>query len=310
MTKRLTLNAEKRKSIESVFQSHWTNNNKFMSGLQEAKEKYNQMRVKMLSLVSNVVRHHQPQQDVDTIRAMTNKYGDSGGQLYHDNCFNFETDIINDQGVRDKDTVRVDFSLDDNHGFARAYYRDELIKANCDPDFQVRWNEDNKRNPKYYDEENKCDTWLGFRNSSNEDKSIMKPKAEWERDKIWVIGTSYCHTRQFKVDNSTFEVFKMFNKVIGKVATQHEQLFNQVEEKMKKLRLGLKSYRYFDQAKQLADKLGIPLNESILNESSSMALSVYSPENLASLLEDKVQPTREEKIAMAKQYLAQQNSLN
>ena len=51
------------------------------------------MRVKMLSLVSNVVRQHQPQQDVDTIRAMSNKYGDSGGQLYHDNCFNFETDI-------------------------------------------------------------------------------------------------------------------------------------------------------------------------------------------------------------------------
>ena len=102
----------------------------------------------------------------------------------------------------------------------------------------------------------------------------------------------------------------MFNKVIGKVAVQHQQLFETVEEKMKKLRLGLKSYRFFDQAKQLADKLGIPLNESILNESSSMALSVYSPENLASLLEDKVQPTREEKIAMAKQYLAQQNSLN
>ena len=310
MTKRLTLNAEKRKAIENVFQSHWTDNNKFMSGLQEAKEKYNSMRVKMLQLCSNIVRQHQPQEDVDTIRAMTNKYGSSGGELYHDNCFNFETDIINDEGERDKDTVRVDFALDDDHAFARAYYRDELIKANCDPDFKVRWNEDNKRNPKYYEEENKCDTWLGFRGSSNEDKSIIKPKAEWERDKVWVIGTSYCHSRQFKVDQSTFEVFKMFNKVIGKVATQHEQLFNQVEEKMKKLRLGLKSYRFFDQAKQLADKLGIPLNESILNESSSMALSVYSPENLASLLEDKVQPTREEKIAMAKQYLAQQNSIN
>ena len=74
MTKRLTLNAEKRKSIESVFQSHWIENSKFNKGLQEAKEKYNQMRVKMLSLVSNVVRHHQPQQDVDTIRAMSNKY--------------------------------------------------------------------------------------------------------------------------------------------------------------------------------------------------------------------------------------------
>ena len=310
MTKRLTLNAEKRKAIESVFQSHWTDNNKFMSGLQEAKEKYNQMRVKMLSLVSNVVRHHQPQQDVDTIRAMSNKYGSSGGELYHDNCFNFETDIVNDKGEPDTDTVRVDFSLDDNRGFARAYYRDELIKANCDPDFQVRWNEDNKRNPKYYDEENKCDTWLGFRNSSNEDKSIMKPKAEWDRDKIWVIGSSYCHSRQFKVDETTFKIFKEFNKLIGQVATQHEQLFTTVEEKMKKLRLGLKSYRYFDQAKALADKLGIALNESILNESSSMALSVYSPENLASLLEDKVEQTREEKIAIAKKLLQEQASIN
>ena len=310
MTKRLTLNAEKRKSIESVFQSHWIENSKFNKGLQEAKEKYNQMRVKMLSLVSNVVRHHQPQQDVDTIRAMSNKYGSSGGELYHDNCFNFETDIVNDKGEPDTDTVRVDFSLDDNRGFARAYYRDELIKANCDPDFQVRWNEDNKRNPKYYDEENKCDTWLGFRNSSNEDKSIMKPKAEWDRDKIWVIGTSYCHSRQFKVDETTFKIFKEFNKLIGQVATQHEQLFTTVEEKMKKLRLGLKSYRYFDQAKALADKLGIALNESILNESSSMALSVYSPENLASLLEDKVEQTREEKIAIAKRLLQEQASVN
>ena len=81
----------------------------------------------------------------------------------------------------------------------------------------------------------------------------------------------------------------------------HEKIFNYTDEKMKKLRLGLKSYRYFDQAKALADKLGIALNESVLNESSSMALSVYSPENLASLLEDKVEMTREEKIALFRQ---------
>ena len=76
---------------------------------------------------------------------------------------------------------------------------------------------------------------------------------------------------------------------------------------MKKLRLGLKSYRYFDQAKALADKLGVVLNESMMNESSSLALSVYSPENLANLLEDKVEMTREEKIAMFK---AQQGATN
>ena len=308
--KRQTLNAEKRKSIEGIFQSHWIEHSPHNKGLQEAKEEYNQMRPKMLQLCENIVRQYQPQQDVDTVRAMIKKYDSAGGELYHDNCFNFQTDCVDDEGKPDTKDVGVNFDLGDHRAFAYAYYRDELLKAGIDADFQVRWIDESKRNPRYYEEENKCDTWLGFRGSSNEDKSIMKPSAEWNRDKIWVIGTSYCHSRQFKVDQSTFEVFKMFNKLIGKVATQHEQLFNQVEEKMKKLRLGLKSYRYFDQAKQLADKLGIPLNESVLNESSSMALSVYSPENLASLLEDKVQPTREEKIAMAKQYLAQQNSIN
>jgi hypothetical protein len=69
---------------------------------------------------------------------------------------------------------------------------------------------------------------------------------------------------------------------------------------MQKLRLGLKSYDYFDQAKKLADNLGIPLNESVLNESSSMALSVYSPDNLASLLEDKVEQDNSDIIAQFK----------
>jgi hypothetical protein len=80
---------------------------------------------------------------------------------------------------------------------------------------------------------------------------------------------------------------------------------------MQKLKLGLKSYRYFDQAKELADKLNVALNESVLDAHSSMALSIYNPTNLAELLTDEVEQTRDEKIAIAKKLLAeQQNSLN
>ena len=40
-----------------------------------------------------LVRTHQPQEDVDTIRSMINKYGErNGGELYHDNCFYVQTD--------------------------------------------------------------------------------------------------------------------------------------------------------------------------------------------------------------------------
>ena len=93
------------------------------------------------------------------------------------------------------------------------------------------------------------------------------------------------------------------------VIKEHQQLYSYVEGKMKTLRLGLKSYRTFDQAKQLADKIGVVLNETMMNESSSLALSIYSPENLASLLEDKKVLTRDEKIAIARRQMAQ-NSLN
>ena len=74
---------------------------------------------------------------------------------------------------------------------------------------------------------------------------------------------------------------------------------------MKTLRLGLKSYRTFDQAQALADKVGVVLNETMLNESSSLALSIYSPDNLANLLEDKEVLTREQKIAIARQQMQQ-----
>ena len=112
----------------------------------------------------------------------------------------------------------------------------------------------------------------------------------------------------FAVDQETYEKFRTYVTAQANVLKTHEELFEHIEGKMSKLRLGLKSYRYFDQAKDLADKLGVALNEGILNESSSMALSVYSPTNLADLLTDKVEPTREEKIAFAR--MQQQQTVN
>jgi hypothetical protein len=67
--------------------------------------------------------------------------------------------------------------------FARAYYRDELKSKGLNPDFKLSINDDySKRNPKYYNDESQVNTYLGFQNSSNEDKSITKPVAKWEED--------------------------------------------------------------------------------------------------------------------------------
>ncbi len=304
--KRLTLNAEKRNTIADVFQSHWEREDSpVMQNYNKAKENYNHVREQMKKFVEVIVRKYQPEEDIETVRAMNKKYGRSGGELYHDNCFNFKYNYqkVDSEGEvhDDYDVVHVNFGLDDKRDFGYAYYRNELKAKGFNPDFIYQW-KDEKRNPKYYECEEQCDKFLGYRNSSNEDKSLaIKPNAEWENDfKLWVIGSSYCHTRQFKVSETDYKILNSYNVSRDNLIMAHEKIFDYTNEKMKKLRLGLKSYRYFDQAKSLADKLGVPLNESILNESSSLALSVYSPENLASLLEDKVEMTREEKIAMFK----------
>ena len=116
--KRQTLNAEKRKSIEGIFQSHWIENSPHNKYLKEAKEEYNQMRPKMLQLCENIVRQYQPQQDVDTIRAMIKKYDSAGGELYHDNCFNFQTDCVDDEGKPDTKDIGVKFDLGAHRAFA------------------------------------------------------------------------------------------------------------------------------------------------------------------------------------------------
>ena len=161
--------------------------------------------------------------------------------------------------------------------------------------------------------ESSISEYLGFSSSNDVSRNQgINYKESWSNDfKLWVIGRSYCNERMFTVDNETFEWFKSFKVARDNVKLTHEQLFQHLNKKMEKLKLGLKSYKYFDQAKKLADNLGVVLNESILNESSSMALSIYNPDNLADLLTDEVEQTKEEKIAIAKKLLAeQQASLN
>ena len=313
MTKerKITLNSDKRKVIADQFQSFYED--KVKDKLVQAKEQYDLMREKAKEMIEKVVRFHQPQYDIDTIRSMIKKYNRAGGELYEDNCFYVQRPItkVDDEGREyvSQDEVHVRFDMGRN--FARAYYRDEMKAKGLNPDFQLSINDAySKRNPKYYADESAVNKFLGWNTSSNDDKSITTPRMKWEEDfKLWVIGTSYCRSRQFKVDETTLEFFKMYVQSADNVIKEHEQMYSYVEGKMKTLRLGLKSYRYFDQAKALADKVGVVLNETMMNESSSLALSIYSPDNLASLLEDKKVLTRDEKIAIARKQMAQ-NSLN
>ena len=181
--KKITLNAEKRKVIADQFQSFYED--KVKEKLIDAKEQYDIMREKAKVAIEKVVRFHQPQEDVDTIRKMISKYNSSGGELYHDNCFNVQMPItkVDDQGREYETTDEIHVRFDMGRNFARAYYRDEMRAKGLNPDFKLSINDDySKRNPKYYNDESAVNKYLGFSNSSNEDQSIQKPVHKWEND--------------------------------------------------------------------------------------------------------------------------------
>jgi len=322
ITKDFRLNADKRKSIENVYENFLlTQTNKARKTYDEAKAKFDDLYPKVWELITQVVRSHQPQEDIDTVKRMRAKYNDDGGRIHDDNCFYFINPSLEeytdyDGNVKQRENqneIHVEMTLDarpsGTHGnqFAYAYYYDELKQKGLDPDFDFRWSGE-KRNPRYYEEESRVRNHLGFSRDKNDD-GRNKHHDEWNAKTIPVIGTSYCHSRQFKVDDITHSVFNEFNIAQEKLVQAHETMFKYVNEKVMKLRQGLRTYTKFSQAKQLFDKLGIPLNDSAIDEQSSMALSVFSPDNLADMLTDQEEQfsSREEKIAYFKSLQAQAN---
>ena len=159
---------------------------------------------------SELVRSHHPQEDVDTIRSMINKYGErSGGQLYEDNCFHVQSDEMKlekdyhgDMVEREQD-VHVKFG-DMDKDFLTSYYRDEMKAKGIDADYDVRLSDNyDKRNPTYYNSESEVNKFLGYGSRNDVSQSVKCfLKMSGNNDfKLWVIGSDYCSSRRFKTDH-------------------------------------------------------------------------------------------------------------
>ena len=282
----IKLNAEKRIQIGNEFEAFYRNkDSKAKKEWLGAIKNFDEHKDKIHNLCNQIVRKHQPQEDVDTIKRMISKYGNNGGDIFNDKCFNFETPTINDEGEEDTKSINVDFGL--TRDFACSYYDKELRASGKDPDYSNKY-ENGKKNPTYYNSENEIEKYFGWRSeSSGSEKQNSTIKDDWNKGyEIEVIGQSYCGSRQFKVDNETYEVLNQFQIMQEKVVDTHKRLYDYIESKMSHIRQALKNYRTFEQAKELADEVGMVLNETILETGSSMALSIYNPKALASLLAD------------------------
>ena len=95
----------------------------------------------------------------------------------------------------------------------------------------------------------------------------------------------------------------------------HQKWIKSILEQMKEIKVGLKGYKYLDEAIELSTELGLNINDAEIIRTNSTGLTIYNPKNLADRIKgmkNKKEQTREEKIKARLLYEQNQseNSLN
>ena len=98
----------------------------------------------------------------------------------------------------------------------------------------------------------------------------------------------------------------------GHLITCHQKWIESVLNQMKEIKLGLKGYRYLDEAIELSTELRLNLNDAEIIRTNSTGLVIYNPKNLADRIKgmkNKTQ-TRKDKILARMEYEKQANKIH
>ena len=99
----------------------------------------------------------------------------------------------------------------------------------------------------------------------------------------------------------------------GQFVIAHHNWIKSILDQMKEIKLGLKGYKYLDEAIELSTELGLNIDEAEIIRTNSTGLTIYNPKNLADRIKgmkNKREKTREEKIAERMAYMQAQKSVN
>ena len=321
---RIRLNQEYRKKIANRMRVHLEQEDTV------EKQNYDNLKADQIDINDNawkiaeqIVRRHYTLDDVAKAQYLQNKF-ENVDTIAKDSCFHFhymgnveERDYDNNPVVREKaieshfdfrlnGSIDVDnndsYSRDDN-GYSYALFRDELkAQDNCNPDILIE-QEGKDHNPhktKYTDNNNK---YLG-----NDDSGYGK---QWnDKYQLDLIGRSYCRDRSIACSEEEFKFLISWKQAKGQFVIAHQKWIKSILDQMKEIKLGLKGYKYLDEAIELATELGLNINEAEIIRTNSTGLTIYNPKNLADRIKgmkNKREKTREEKIAERLLYEKQQS---
>ena len=100
----------------------------------------------------------------------------------------------------------------------------------------------------------------------------------------------------------------MWQQKKGQLIMAHYKWIKSVITQMKEIKVGLKGYRYLDEAIELCTELGLNVQEDEVIRTNSTGLLIYNPKNLADRIKGmkNLNIIREDKILARLEYERQQ----
>jgi hypothetical protein len=243
---------------------------------------------KAWTIAHNIVRRHYTDDDVKMAYHLQNKF-ENVSTIAKDSCFHFhylgmkEDRDYDNNVVMKEDTIEshFDFRLngsmesdsDSNYSdssYGYALFRDELkAQENCNPDILIEQEgkDNNPHKTKYCDNNDK---YLG-----NDNKGYGR---EWnEKYQLDLIGRDYCRDRSIACTEQEYMMLIQWKQAKGQFVIAHHKWIQSILDQMKEIKIGLKGYKYLDEALELATELGLNIDEAEIIRTNSTGLTIYNP---------------------------------
>lgn len=311
-TKRISLNAKKRKLALRIFENELqVEDNILKDDYLKAKKQCDVHIENAFKTATEVVQREYPLDTVKTLKEIQAKY--DLNVCRPDSCFNFESDQVetktdwNGKKSEEPKTKHIDFNLkgsltgdnqysENSSEFAFAYHHNHLRNLGLTPQVFILKGDkdDNPHHSKIVDANNDA---LGIGRYRNHTGIAEK----WARKySLSVISQhSGCSTRYIQCTQDELDIMQDMLIAKQKVVQTYTDWQSNLLKRKNLIEQTLKSYKYFDEVKKLADNQKIDITENDI-EAHDNKLSIYNPDNVSAMLDDlkpKAKETRAEKIA-------------
>ena len=310
---RIRLNQEYRNKIANRMRVHLEQEDT------QEKQKYDELKAQQVDLNDNawkvaekIVRRHYTEDDVEKAYYLQNKF-ENVSTIAKDSCFHFHYMVEKEERDYDNNVKIVDATIEkhfdfrlngdidreSNHSgnsdyeYGYALFRDELkAQDDCNPDILIEQDgkENNPHKTKYCDNNN---TYLG-------DKDSGYGKQWNEKYQLDLIGRNYCRDRSIACSEQEFMILQEWKAQKGRFVVAHHKWIKSILDQMKEIKVGLKGYKYLDEALELCTELGLNITDAEIIRTNSTGLTIYNPKNLADRIKgmkNKRVKTKAEKIA-------------